>query len=131
MSQSPTPALAGDVSPILPAAPHDRDDDAPTGGHAVGRETSAESVFRTGAVAMAVVAIVSGMGLLATAGSATAQTALAEPAEQAVPAPLEAAVGPARVPFIPDFDGEQIDAAGPSPVPDQASPVAEQRACDG
>jgi DNA-binding response OmpR family regulator len=34
----------------LPAAPHGRDDDAPTGGQAVGREASAEPVFRTGDV---------------------------------------------------------------------------------
>ena len=33
-----------------PAASHDRDHDAPSGGNAVGRETSAESVFRTGDV---------------------------------------------------------------------------------
>ena len=68
------------------------------------------------------------LAVLATAGSANAQTALAEPLERAAPAPREAVVAPPRTPFNVDFTGD-IGAAGQQPEP--TSWAAERRACDG
>jgi hypothetical protein len=68
------------------------------------------------------------LAVLATAGSANAQTALAESLERAAPAPREPVVEPPRTPFIVDFTGD-IGAAGQQPEP--TSWAAERRACDG
>src|SRR5687767_7696342 len=66
------------------------------------------------------------------AGSANAQTALAEPVQQPAPAPLDSAVWPARASFIVDGARREIDLAGQRPA--QSAPgswAAERRACDG
>jgi len=68
------------------------------------------------------------LAVLATAGSANGQTALAEPLERAAPAPREPVVEPPRTPFNVDFTGD-IGAAGQQP--EATSWAAERRACDG
>ena len=71
------------------------------------------------------------LAVLATAGSANAQTAPAEPLQQAAPDPREPVVRPARNLFLVDFTGG-IDAAGQPPGrSDPPSWAAERRACDG
>ncbi len=69
------------------------------------------------------------LAVLATAGSAHAQTAPAQPVQEPASTPVEPVLRP---PLIVDFAREEIEAAGQPPAPaDPASWAVERRACDG